>query len=70
MTPEKKARYSIDRMLASAGWQTQGRVDANIDAGHGVAIREFSLGRGFGEADYLLFVDAQAVGVFEAKRAG
>jgi hypothetical protein len=26
----------------------------NIDAGRGVAIREFSLGCGFGETDYLL----------------
>jgi type I restriction enzyme, R subunit len=36
----------------------------------GVAIREFSLGKGFGEADYLLFADGQAVGVIEAKSEG
>ena len=36
----------------------------------GVAIREFSLGHGFGEADYLLFVDGQAAGVIEAKKEG
>jgi type I restriction enzyme R subunit len=48
----------------------QDRVDANIDAGRGVAIREFSLGHGFGEADYLLFADGQAVGVVEAKAEG
>ncbi len=57
-------------MLAAAGWLVQDRTDANIDAGRGVVIREFSLGRGFGEADYLLFVDGQAGGVIEAKREG
>jgi type I restriction enzyme R subunit len=57
-------------MLVSAGWLVQNRADANIGAGRGVAIREFSLGKGFGEADYLLFADGQAVGVIEAKKEG
>jgi type I restriction enzyme R subunit len=70
LTPEEKARESIDGILASAGWLIQNRADANIDAGCGVAIREFALGRGFGEADYLLFVDGQAAGVVEAKKEG
>jgi type I restriction enzyme, R subunit len=70
LTPEEKARESIDGMLAAAGWIIQNRTDANIDAGRGVAIREFALGRGFGEADYLLFVDGQAAGVVEAKKEG
>jgi len=35
-----------------------------------VAIREFKLKSGHGYADYLLFVDAQAVGVLEAKKVG
>ena len=60
----------IDGMLRAAGWILQDRVDANIDAGPGVAIREFSLGCGYGEADYLLFVDGQAAGVIEAKKEG
>jgi type I restriction enzyme R subunit len=34
------------------------------------ALREFSLGHGYGEADYLLFVDGQATGVVEAKKEG
>ena len=68
MTPEEKARESIDGMLVAAGWIIQNRTDANIDDGPGVAIREFSLAHGFGEADYLLFADGQAVGVVEAKR--
>ncbi len=57
-------------MLAAAGWIIQNRTDANIDAGRGVAVREFALGHGFGEADYLLFVDGQASGVVEAKKEG
>jgi type I restriction enzyme R subunit len=57
LTPEEQARESIDGMLSAAGWLIQDRADANIDAGRGVAIREFALGRGFGEADYLLFAD-------------
>ena len=51
LTPEEQARESIDGMLTAAGWTIQDRTDANIDAGLGVAIREFSLGHGFGEAD-------------------
>ncbi len=69
-TPEEKARELIDGMLVAAGWLIQNRTDANIDAGRGVAIREFALGRGFGEADYLLFVDGQAASVIEAKKEG
>jgi type I restriction enzyme R subunit len=70
LTPEEKARESIDGMLVAAGWLIQDRADANLDAGRGVAIREFALGSGFGEADYLLFVDGQAAGVVEAKKEG
>ena|ERR1035438_1206096 len=68
LTPEEKARESIDGMLVSAGWLIQHRADANIGAGSGVAIREFALGHGFGEADYLLFVDGQAAGVVALER--
>jgi type I restriction enzyme R subunit len=70
LTPEEQARATIDGMLAAAGWLIQNRTDANIEAGRGVAIREFALGHGFGEADYLLFADGQAVGVIEAKKLG
>jgi type I site-specific restriction endonuclease len=69
-TPEEKARQTIDTLLQQAGWTVQNRADANIDAARGVAIREFSLGHGFGEADYLLFVDGRAAGVIEAKKEG
>jgi hypothetical protein len=70
LTPEEQASESIDGMLLAARWLIQDRIDANIDAGRGVAIREFALGQGFGEADYLLFADGQAVGVIEAKKEG
>jgi len=42
----------------------------NISAARGVAIREFKMAQGHGFADYLLYVDEQAVGAFEAKKAG
>jgi type I restriction enzyme R subunit len=42
----------------------------NLHAGRGVAIREFPLERGFGFADYLLYIDGKAAGVIEAKKAG
>lgn len=70
MTPEQKARIEIDRMLVEAGWQIHDLKDANIHACRGVAIREFPLKSGHGEADYLLYVDGQACGVIEAKPAG
>ena len=70
MTPEEKARQTIDGLLEQAAWIVQDRDQANIDAGPGVAIREFSLGHGYGEADYLLFVNGQAAGAIEAKKEG
>ena len=70
LTPEERARQTIDSLLSQAGWTIQDRRQANIDAARGVAVREFSLGKGYGEADYLLFVDGQAVGVVEAKKEG
>ncbi len=46
----------------------QSRDEASLTAGRGVAIREFPMKTGHGEADYLLFVDCAAVGVVEAKK--
>ena len=70
MTPEQKARVSIDALLVAAGWHVCNVSDANIHAATGVAIREFPLNPGFGFADYLLYVDGKACGVIEAKKAG
>jgi type I restriction enzyme R subunit len=69
-SPEARARKNIDQLLTDAGWLVQSRDDANVTAGRGVAIREFPMKPGFGEADYLLYVDSQAVGVVEAKKEG
>jgi type I restriction enzyme R subunit len=68
MTPEQKARKQIDRQLEQAGWLVQDRRQMNITAGPGVAVREFPLASGY--ADYMLYVDAKAIGVVEAKPKG
>jgi type I restriction enzyme, R subunit len=70
LTPEQKARQAIDAALEAAGWCVQDEEDMNLGAGVGVAVREFSMARGNGRADYLLFVDGQAVGALEAKAEG
>lgn|GEM_PF-7113483 len=70
LTPEEEARETIDSLLTAARSIVEDRTEANIDAGRGVAVRELSLGHGFGEADYLLLADGQDVGVVEAKPEG
>jgi Aldehyde dehydrogenase family len=67
-TPEQLARHNIDRMLEIAGWSVQDAKDVDFTASRGVALREFPLKAGF--ADYMLFVDRQAVGIVEAKKEG
>lgn len=68
--PEAEARREIDRQLEAAGWAVQDVAELNLRAAAGVAVREFPLRRGFGFADYLLYVDGKAIGVVEAKAAG
>ena len=68
--PEDRARANIDRLLTAAGWLIQNRDNINIEAGRGVAIREFPLAPGHGFADYLLYIDGYAAGVIEAKKEG
>jgi type I restriction enzyme R subunit len=70
MTPEQKARVSIDTLLAAAGWHVCNVSSANLHAATSVAIREFPLNNGFGFADYLLYVNGKACGVIEAKKEG
>lgn len=67
---EARARMAIDEMLALAGWVVQDSDAVNLNAGRGVAVREFVLAPGRGRADYLLFVDQKPVGVLEAKPEG
>jgi len=70
MTPEQKARVSIDTLLAAAGWRVCHVSSANLHAATGVAIRESPLNNGFGFADYLPYVNGKACGVIEAKKEG
>ena len=67
---EQRARVLIDRQLSDAGWLVQDKKDLNLFAGPGVAVREVVMKPGHGRADYLLYVDRQAVGVIEAKPQG
>lgn len=66
MTPEEKARLTIDKKLIQSGWVIQNINELNLSISPGVAVREFPTGSG--PVDYALFVDAEPVGVVEAKR--
>ena len=68
LTPEREARREIDAQLVACGWVVQDHGHAAVAAARGVAVREVSVGAGW--ADYVLFVDCQAVGVVEAKPVG
>jgi type I restriction enzyme R subunit len=65
-SPESDAREKIDEMLRSAGWEIQEYSEMDLDSSEGVAVCEFPVTTG--DADYLLFVDGEAVGVIEAKK--
>lgn len=64
--PEQIARDLIDKQLKAAGWIVQSKSKINLNAGIGVAIREYQTD--IGPADYVLFVEGKPVGVIEAKR--
>jgi len=66
--PEDRARIHIDESLAACGWEVQDYRHAAVAAAPGVAVREAPTEAG--PADYVLFVDGQAVGVIEAKKEG
>jgi len=68
--PELLSRREIDANLEAAGWLVQDLDDLELSAGRGIAVREFPMKQGFGQADYLLYVDFQAVGAIEAKPDG
>ena len=63
--PEQIARDRIDDRLRAAGWDVQDRNAIDFTSGLGIAVREYPTD--VGPADYVLFVDKQAVGVVEAK---
>ncbi|MEO6322708.1 MAG: DEAD/DEAH box helicase family protein, partial [Polaromonas sp.] len=66
VTPEARARATIDHKLMQAGWVVQDLKHVNLSAAPGVAVREYPTATG--PADYVLFVKRQAAGVIEAKR--
>ncbi len=66
MTPESKARQRIDQKLEQSGWVVQDMKQLNLSAGTGVAVREYPTDTG--PADYVLFINRNAVGVIEAKK--
>ena len=64
--PEQRSRDRIDQLLIDAGWSIQDKNKINLAFSTGVAIREYPTDTGI--ADYVLFVDRQAIGIVEAKR--
>ncbi|HIG03743.1 MAG TPA: hypothetical protein EYQ53_05120 [Candidatus Poseidoniales archaeon] len=70
MTSEELARVDNDAQLVEAGWEVQDYADIYLQAGKGVAVREYPMKSGHGFADHLLFISLEAVGVIEAKKVG
>src|SRR5438067_456284 len=64
--PEQASRDKVDLLLSGSGWVVQDKKAIDFNAGLGVAVREYQTD--IGPADYVLFVDKQAVGVIEAKK--
>ena len=64
--PEQVARDNIDKQLIACGWVIQSIKQINLNAGIGVAIKEYLTD--VGPADYVLFVEGKPCGVIEAKR--
>jgi Type I site-specific restriction-modification system, R (restriction) subunit and related helicases len=65
MSPEEKARLEIDRKLELAGYVIQDMKEFDPTASLGVAVREYPTN--IGQADYVLFIDRNPVGIIEAK---
>jgi type I restriction enzyme, R subunit len=65
--PEQLARDKIDSDLFRSGWLIQDKSKINLNAGLGIAVREYQTD--IGPADYVLFVNKKPVGIIEAKRS-
>ena len=65
MSPEEKARLEIDRKLELAGYVVQDMKEFNPATSLGVVVREYPTN--VGEADYVLFINSEPVGIIEAK---
>lgn len=64
--PEQLARDIIDKLLSACGWLVQDKSRINLNAGVGIAVREYQTD--IGPADYVLFVEGKPCGIIEAKR--
>lgn len=64
--PEQIARDNIDKQLIACGWVIQSIKQINLNAGVGVAVKEYLTD--VGPADYVLFVEGKPCGVIEAKK--
>ncbi len=64
--PEQIARDNIDKQLRVSGWIIQSLKEINLNAGIGVAVKEYLTD--VGPADYVLFVEGKPCGILEAKR--
>lgn len=69
MRPEDKSREIIDKQLCQAGWVVQDFTQRNISASLGVVVRNYPLVESK-EADYVVFLDKNPIGVIEAKKLG
>lgn len=63
---EQIARDTFDAASRQCGWVIQHKHEIKLSAATGVAIREYQTS--LGQADYVLFVSKQPVGIYEAKR--
>ena len=63
---EQFARDKIDAELIRCGWLIQNKSTINLNAGPGIAIREYQTN--VGPADYVLFVGKKPIAIIEAKR--
>lgn len=64
--PEQIARDNIDKQLQECGWIVQDKSRINLNAGLGIAVREYQTN--IGPADYVLFVNKNPGGIIEAKK--
>lgn len=64
-TPEQVARDDSDKRLRGAGRRVWNKDAIDFTAGLGIAVREHQTD--IGTADYVLFIDKQAVGIIEAE---
>ena len=69
-TPEARSRIEIDRLLAAAGWRVCDCRQGDLHAARGVAIREFPLEAGDGDADYPFYIHGDPPGVVAGNKHG